>query len=136
MEVAGRDDECCFPKFIVSLGKEECRQQYFHGTSFGNLFRIMGHRRPVMNAEENGYVYAFRTKELTVEKEYAISEYIGNGVLARCTCILHGNFKVKRGSSGPQMYAESAEISGFIMEFVSPRMLQELPDIWNCSCAC
>ena len=128
-------DECCFPKFRVSLGKEEGRP-LFHGTSFGNLFGIMGHRRRAINAGEDGYIYVFRTAGLVAEKQYAMFQYIGNGVLVRCTCMLHGNFKVKKGTSGPQLYAESAVVNGFIMELVSPRILQELPEVWQFSYAC
>ena len=130
-----------FPRFVVSVNQHWKKtrsesQLYYHGTSLGNLYGMLGRGRRAMYAGENGLIFAYRTEALVHEKEYTIFEYIGNGVLVRCTCILAGNFRVKKGSSGPQMQTESATIEEVIMELVSPEMLADLEHVWKIAYAC
>ena len=112
--------------FVYAVdGFADGREVYFHGTSLQGLFGIV--RSQVVNASEDGYVYAFRTLRLCIEKGYSVFEYIGNGLLVRSHCILKGNFLVKKGSNGPQMRIQTnPDICGYMLEVISSTVMVKM----------
>ena len=112
-------------------------QAFFHGTSIQGLLAIMNARR--IDPNKDGYVYSFREQRLCAEKGYSSFQYIGDGLFVRSCVVLHGDFTVKKGTGGPQMYLHPEEkkvrIAGFIVEVVSKGFLAQLPDVWYVSVA-